>query len=149
MLEHVDAVVGAVGQTDRCRPGPSEPGAAGVTLASAARSAGIVLLRDNLGDLVEAGGKRQAERQEVTGDEAHRTVVPDIKRLPTPQAAERAVVIQAVTRIAGDRLLLRGGRPGVVQAEVAAHRIAAHGPAEEQVELGQGNGCCQDEDLTG
>ena len=102
MLEHVDAVVGAVGQPDRCRPGPSEPEVAGVTPAGAVRSASIVLLRDNPGDLVEAGGKRQAERQEVTGDEAHRPVDPDIKRLPAPQAAERAVVIQAVTRIVGD-----------------------------------------------
>ena len=102
--------------------------------------------------LVGAVGKRQAERQEVAGEGAHRLVVPEVEGLTAPLAADLAFalppvlfVLQAVIRIVGDRVFPGGGLAGVVQAEVPAHRIAAHGPAEGLVEFGEVDGCCQGE----
>ena len=45
--------------------------------------------------------------------------------------------------IVGDRVFPGGGLAGVVQAEVFAQGVVAHGPAEVPVEFGEGGGGCQ------
>ena len=102
--------------------------------------------------IVRAVGKRQAERQEVAGEGAHRLVVPEIKGMTALFATDLAfalppvlIVLQAVIRIVGDRVFLCGGLAGVVHAEVPAQAIAAHGPAEGLVEFGEVEGSCQGE----
>ena len=101
---------------------------------------------------IRAVGKRQAERQEVAGEGAHRLVVPEVEGLTAPLTTNLAfalflvlLVLQAVIRIVGDRVFLCGGLARVVQAEVPAQAIAAHGPAEGTVEFGEIDGCCQGE----
>ena len=104
---------------------------------------------------VGAIGKRQAERDEVAGEGIHRPVVPEMEGLAAPLAADLACalgpvlrVVQAVIRIVGDRFFPGGGLAGIVHAEVFAHCIAAHGPAEGLIEFGEVDGCCHYEDLT-
>ena len=100
--------------------------------------------------LVGAVGKRQAERQEVAGEGAHRLVIPEIKGMTALFATDMAfalppvlLVLQAVIRILGDRVFFGGGLARVVHAEVPAHRIAAHGPAECLVEFREVDGRSQ------
>ena len=97
-------------------------------------------------------GKRLAERQEVAGDGPHRLVVIEIKGLSALLAAEPAfalclalLVLQTVIRIVGDRIFFGGGLARVVQTEVPAQGVAAHGPTEGLVEFGEVDGCCQEE----
>ena len=68
--------------------------------------------------LVGAVGKRQAERQEVAGDRAHRLVVPEIKGMAALFATNLAfalplvlLVFKAVILIMGDRISLVGVSP--------------------------------------
>ena len=92
---------------------------------------------------VGAVGKRQAEREEITGDGTDCLVVHDFKGLPALLAADPVFQFQAVTRIMCDRVRFDRGSACVVQAEIFAHGVTAHGPAEGSVEFGEADGCCQ------
>ena len=65
--------------------------------------------------------------------------------LPALLAADPAVQLQAVPRIVRDRARFGKGSACVVQAEVVAQGVTAHGQTEGLVEFGQVDGGCQGE----
>ena len=92
---------------------------------------------------VGAGGKRQTQRQVVTGNGTDRGVGFEVERQAAILAAHPAVRIQPVAVIVGRFAALFRDRPGIGDAEMLAQGVAAHGPVEGTAELWQVEGRCQ------
>ena len=92
---------------------------------------------------VGTGGIRQAERQVVAGKGADRGVGLEAEGQAAVLAAHPAVRIQPVAVVVAGLAVWRRDRAVVRDAEKIAQGVAAHGPVEGTVELGEIDGRCQ------